>query len=151
MRDEHVLLIHKKTGHGAGMINGPGGKWQSGESIVDCAMRELAEEVGLQATDAQCVAELRFVERNGQQWLGYAFVVTEFEGGPVETIEAKPFWCRRDEIPYDQMWADDVIWLPIVLTGEPGFVGDFLFDDGRLLDHKIFPAHAFSLDVEQTR
>ena len=149
VRGEDVLLIHKKTGHGAGMINGPGGKWQPGESIVDCAIRELAEEVGLHTTDTQCGAELRFVERNGQQWLGYAFVVNQFKGTPVETIEAKPFWCRCDEIPYDQMWADDAIWLPILLAGKPGFVGDFLFDDGLLLDQKIFPAQAFSLDLEQ--
>jgi hypothetical protein len=32
-----------------------------------------------------------------------------------ETEEAVPLWCPLDEIPYDQMWADDVYWIPFML------------------------------------
>ena len=28
-------------------------------------------------------------------------------------------WVDWDEIPYDQMWADDILWLPWFLTPEP--------------------------------
>lgn len=142
MRDEQVLLIHKKTGHGAGLINGPGGKLDPGESVVECAVREVAEEVGLTVHDASVGAELRFVERQGKQWLGFALTARDFSGEPVETPEARPFWCALDEIPYQQMWPDDAIWLPRLLANaeqdsDTVFVQNFLFDDGQLLAHEM--------------
>ena len=148
-----ILLIHKKRGHGAGKVNAPGGKWQRGETLEQCAIRETLEEVGVVVEKAECRAELRFVEQNGPQWLGYAFVATQFSGEPCETDEADPFWCPVSEIPYDQMWPDDEIWLPQILNMNPAInedvdkdtrlqplVGDFLFSDGLLLDYSFTDA-----------
>ena len=73
LRDDEVLLIHKKTGHGQGKINAPGGKLEAAESVAECATREVREEVGLEVTDLVCRAEMRFVEQQGPQWLGYAY------------------------------------------------------------------------------
>ena len=138
--DSRVLLINKKTGHGAGRVNGPGGKLQSGESVLECAVRETIEEVGLQAIAPQCRCEMRFVETNGLQWLGFAFVAYAFTGQPRESVEASPFWCEIGEIPYAAMWPDDEIWLPRILsedfaqTNEPvPLVGNFLLQDDQLL------------------
>lgn len=137
LRDGQVLLIHKKTGHGSGKINGPGGKLNAGEGVIACACREVAEEVGLQVGVARVGIEMRFVERDGPQWLGFALTATEFSGDLRETREAKPFWCPVDAIPYAKMWPDDAIWLPRLLTRENTevLVGNFLFDDGLLLEH----------------
>ncbi len=133
-----VLLIRKKTGHGAGKINGPGGKLAIGETAFECAVREVREEVGLELHDPVCLAELRFVERNGPQWLGFAFVAETFTGNPVETREADPFWCAIDAIPYDDMWPDDAIWLPRILAPDACLeVSNYLFDDGKLLHHEF--------------
>jgi len=139
LRDGEVLLIHKKTGHGAGRINAPGGKLDRGEGVVACACREVREEVGVNVTQATVGAELRFVERSGPQWLGFALTATEFTGEPRETREAKPFWCPLGEIPYERMWPDDAVWLPRVLDEgrDLPLVADFLFDNERLLEHRF--------------
>ena len=136
-----VLLIHKKRGHGAGRVNAPGGKLQPGESVLECALRETAEEVGIELGMAECRAEMRFVERDGPQWLGFAFVA-QVDGRPraIESDEARPFWCVVDDIPYHRMWPDDRFWLPRVLTAAPEsdvLVGNFLFEDERLLEHEF--------------
>ena len=136
-----MLLIHKKTGHGAGRINGPGGKLDPGESALACARRELYEEVGLVAHDLTCRAEMRFVEQNGPQWLGFAFTGSEFTGDLVETDEARPYWCDIQVIPYDNMWPDDAIWLPKIIAAHQDQnsyvdVADYLFDDEVLLQHE---------------
>ncbi|MEC9132535.1 MAG: hypothetical protein VX853_01135, partial [Pseudomonadota bacterium] len=34
LRDQEVLLIHKKTGHGQGKINAPGGKLEARERVA---------------------------------------------------------------------------------------------------------------------
>jgi len=134
--NDEILLINKKTGHGAGKINGPGGKLHEGERVVACAIRETEEETGLTPLNARCVLEMRFVERKGPQWLGFACLASGYRGDLIETDEADPFWCPLTEIPYAQMWPDDSIWLPRILgrsEGDP-LVADFLFEDGQLLD-----------------
>ena len=115
-----VLLIEKKTGHGMGKINAPGGKWDIGESLMACARREARRD-GYRCATAGCAAELRFVERDGPQWLGYVFVAQQFSGAMTETSRPDRFGAMEG-IPYHQMWADDAIWLPQVL--EHGILGD---------------------------
>ena len=142
LRNDEVLLIHKKTGHGRGKISAPGGKLEPGEQVAACAAREVQEEVGVQPVNLVCRAELRFVEECGAQWLGYAYTTREFSGDPRRTLEADPFWCRRVEIPYDRMWDDDRLWLPLILAQEQRqerelLVADLLFREGCLLDHVI--------------
>ncbi len=142
VRDDEVLLIHKKTGHGAGRINGPGGKLNAGESTAECAVRETCEETGVIVAPAAavCGMEMRFVEQDGPQWLGFAFVAREHEGEAVETREAQPFWCKVNALPLTRMWPDDEIWLPSLLadghTLDAPRVGNFLFRRGELVAHE---------------
>ena len=157
--ENRVLLIEKKTGHGMGKINAPGGKWDIGESLWACARREMREETGIEAQPLGCAAELRFVERDGPQWLGYVFVARQFTGTMTETPEAKPLWCDLQDIPYQQMWADDAIWLPKVLKhgvlgdelNAPPLVYDFLFTAGQLLDHRPSDQCGLSLSIHAPR
>ena len=141
VQGERVLLIHKKRGHGAGKINAPGGKLEEGESVLECAVRETLEETGVRVHDARIMARLRFVERHGEQWLGYALIGSESSGAPVETEEARPQWFGLGDIPYASMWEDDRVWLPQILAGQR-VAGDFLFDHGRLLAYRIRDAGA---------
>ena len=45
IKDNRVLLIRKKRGLGAGKVNGPGGRLESGETFKACAIREVQEEL----------------------------------------------------------------------------------------------------------
>ena len=142
-RHDEVLLIHKKTGHGAGKINAPGGKLDPGEGVLGCAVREVVEEVGMTVQTPVVGVEMRFVERNGPQWLGFALLAEQFSGTPRATREADPFWCGIDQIPYSRMWPDDAVWLPRLLergSDDSVLVWDFLFEDGRLLEYAVASA-----------
>jgi 8-oxo-dGTP diphosphatase len=129
--DARVLLIHKKRGHGAGRINGPGGKLDPGETPRACAVRETREELGIDVLDPVYAGELRFLEADGSRIHGFVFRASRFEGEPVETDEAVPLWCATDAVPFARMWPDDRMWLPWLLRGE-GFRAAFLTDDGRV-------------------
>jgi 8-oxo-dGTP diphosphatase len=51
-RDGLVLLIRKKRGLGAGKINGPGGRIDGEETPLQCAIREVEEELHVTPFDS---------------------------------------------------------------------------------------------------
>ena len=138
-RGDSVLLIRKLRGHGEGKVNAPGGRIEAGESAKACAIREVREEVGIRVQALALRALLRYDDpTEGLAMAGYAFVSSDFRGAHARTAEADPFWCRMDEIPYDEMWENDRIWLPRVLRGER-IRADFRFCRGRLVAHTVIP------------
>lgn len=131
-----VLLIHKKTGHGAGKINAPGGKLEADETPLLCAVRETREEVGIDVEKPRLAARLRFADTDAPGWLGYVFLSHGYSGVPRSTAEAVPQWFSLKNVPYHRMWEADRIWLPRVLTGA-WVEGDFLFEGGALRAYRL--------------
>jgi 8-oxo-dGTP diphosphatase len=131
-----VLLIHKKRGLGAGKINGPGGRLEPGETAEACARRELEEELHATPVGLQAVGELLFQFVDGYGLHCTVFRASGCVGAPVETDEAAPFFSPIESIPYGRMWADDALWLPLLLDGER-FRGRFVFDGDTMLDHEV--------------
>lgn len=136
VKDGKVLLIRKKRGLGAGKINGPGGRLEDNETPEQCAIRETNEELIINPLNVRSAGELFFHANDMPRIHGYVYVATDYEGTPTETDEAIPIWFDIDEIPYDEMWEDDQIWLHRVLLGE-SVRGYFTFVEERLLDHKV--------------
>jgi 8-oxo-dGTP diphosphatase len=139
IRDGEVLLIRKKTGLGAGKINGPGGRIDPGESDEAGAVREVEEELLVTPTGVRKAGELFFQFTDGYALHGAVYTATGFTGTPTETREAAPLWCPVDAIPYDDMWADDRLWFPLMLAGK-GFTGWFVFEGDDMLDARLAPA-----------
>ena len=135
-RGDEVLLIRKKRGIGAGKINAPGGKIEPGETAAEGAVRETEEEVGLRATELSQMGELHFQFIDGLALHCTVFHSETFTGEAIETDEAIPIWTRIDAIPYDEMWEDDIHWLPRMLRGER-FKGYFTFDDDKMLSDEL--------------
>ena len=131
-----VMLIHKKTGLGKGKINAPGGRIEPGETPQQAAIRETSEEIGLTCWDVKEIGKLHFIFTDGYSLHGTIFITDKYKGEPSESEEAKPFWCCMDKIPYDQMWADDRYWLPLVLDGYY-INGYFIFDNDKMLSHRV--------------
>lgn len=135
-RGDEVLLIHKKTGLGAGKINGPGGKLEPGESPLDAARREVREELLIEVGALLEMGELHFDFVDGLKLHCVVFQGSEFSGEPTETREAKPEWFPIDSVPYDRMWADDCHWLPGMLEGRR-FRAWFRFDGETMLSRNV--------------
>ena len=119
---KEILLAMKKRGFGEGKFNGVGGKVQQGESVEAATVREAGEEISVQVevSDLQKVGEINFSFDEKPDWDIHCnvFLTEVWTGEPIESEEMKPEWFAYDQIPYEQMWIDDVVWLPQVLEGK---------------------------------
>lgn len=136
LHEGQALLIRKKRGLGAGKINAPGGKIDPGETALQAAVREVQEEVGVTPHDPEERGELSFQFVDGLRLHVRVFQARRFTGTPIETDEAIPLWKPLDALPYDEMWADDRVWVPELLAGRR-FALRALFDGDAMLDHVI--------------
>ena len=144
-KSSKVLLGMKKRGFGAGKWNGFGGKINEGETIEDAAKRELSEETGLLANKLYKVGILDFswqdkpLDSRGEPEIleVHIFKTDKFEGKPIESEEMRPVWFHVDDIPFDQMWADDKHWMHLLLADKK-FKGKFVFDDlNNIVEHEL--------------
>ena len=101
--------------------------------MLASVIRELHEEAGITVREE----EVRRVGINhyhydtkGTPLEVHVFVAHEFTGDPTESEEMQPKWFPLDQIPIDEMWADDPYWLPQLLRGDfegKEFEGTFFF------------------------
>ncbi|OYT86675.1 MAG: DNA mismatch repair protein MutT [Burkholderiales bacterium PBB6] len=92
VRDGMVLLGKRLGSHGAGTWAGPGGRLEFGESVEECARRELLEETGLELgpVTAGPYANDAFPEL-GQQHVTLFVVARQTVGAPVNV---EPHKCE---------------------------------------------------------
>jgi len=104
------------------------------KSIIDAAIRETEEEIGVRVRELEKVALLNFTFPYNKDWdqIVHVFLAQNWEGEPAESEEMVPKWFKIHEIPYDKMWDDDRIWLPEVLEGKK-LKADFIFQKGEIL------------------
>ena len=136
VKDSQVLLIHKKTGLGKGLINAPGGRINDDETAAEAAVRECREETGIMPLDLEHRAILNFQFTDGYSLRGHVFFASDCSGDMQQTAEADPFWIPVSEIPYDQMWEDDRHWLPRALDGT-FIIGKFIFDGETMVSKSL--------------
>ena len=117
-----ILLGRKKRGMGYGKWNGFGGKMEIGESMRECALRELFEECGLFAEekDLILVADLYFDQPSDGNWShgGMVYVLKKFTGTIEASDEMEPRWFSLEDLPYEDMWEADKTWIPLILQNK---------------------------------
>jgi len=131
-----ILLGLKKRGFGKGRWNGFGGKVEKGESIEEAAKREMHEEIGVTPTHMEEAGFIEFNFPETEEILDvHIFRVKEFVGEPRESDEMEPRWFHFDEIPFSEMWKDDMFWYPFFLQ-EKKFKGKVSFTkDHEIIDY----------------
>lgn len=126
-----MLLGMKKRGFGQGKWNGFGGKLEGGETSRQAAVREICEESCLCVLpdSLEEMAVIQFLENGVVIFKNTIFTFREWTGVEKETEEMRPEWFLQDAVPYDQMFAADKAWIPLVLAGKK-FDGIVHFKDG---------------------
>ena len=135
-----ICLAMKKRGFGVGRWNGVGGKVdKAGETVLEAAIRETKEEIGvdIEISRLNKIAELsfNFPHNPAYDQMVHAYFVEEWNGEPTESEEMNPKWFSVKELPYSEMWPDDIYWVPEVLKGNL-IKGSFQFGEKDIILNK---------------
>ncbi|SEM29067.1 8-oxo-dGTP diphosphatase [Luteibacter sp. UNCMF331Sha3.1] len=137
---KRVLMIHRNArqdDHHLGKYNGLGGKMEPGEDIAACMRREIQEEAGIECHEMRLRGTLNWpgFGKHGEDWLGFIFVVTRYEGEPLSSNpEGALEWVPVDALGTLPMWEGDRHFLPLVFDTDPRpFHGVMPYKDGRMV------------------
>jgi len=147
LKDGKALLQLKTRGISEGKWNAAGGHVEKGETPFECVKREVFEETGLTIGEPTYHGKFKFFFGEGSEenkkslttpWIIHVFSTDKFAGELKESDEGELRWFEIDKIPFDKMWQDDALWVPLVLEGKR-FDGEFVFnEDGKqLIKHEL--------------
>lgn len=101
MRDGKVLLGRRKGAHGAGTFAWCGGHLEFGETLEQCAIREVREETGLIVRSLRLLCVSNIIAYN-KHYIDFEFV-TEVEPGEPQVCEPDKIegwgWYQPDDLP----------------------------------------------------
>ncbi|PQJ46449.1 ADP-ribose pyrophosphatase [Vibrio campbellii] len=109
---EGAILLGERVGsHGANTWATPGGHLELGESIEDCAKREVLEETGLIVDSIEKFTFTNDIfEKEGKHYVTLFVVASSASGEPqvTEPDKCKQWkWCRLDDLP-------EPLFLPLI-------------------------------------
>lgn len=135
-----VLLIHRNARHDdqhLGKYNGLGGKIERDEDVVAGMRREIREEAGIECDALTLRGTISWpgFGKNGEDWLGFLFLITEYSGTPyASNPEGTLEWLPVADIMQLPLWDGDRHFLPLVFDSDPrGFHGVMPYRDGRMV------------------
>jgi 8-oxo-dGTP diphosphatase len=108
LRGDQVLICQRRPDQAMALKwEFPGGKMEAGESPEQALIRELDEELGINATIGTLVAHVRHAYRNGGAVDLQFFAVHQFAGEITNNIFNDLRWCNLRDLPgYDFLAAD---------------------------------------------
>lgn len=146
IRRNAVLFGFKRESFGRGKLNAPGGKLEGGETIIECAVREARDEVGVEVDPAQLeeVAIITFHAENVPLQEVHVFRTESFVGEPHDTESMEDlYWYPIDDLHEfgSDMHASDMKWMPQAVRGKIKFRASVFYDrpGEGFRDIKFFP------------
>ncbi|KAK2057466.1 NUDIX domain-containing protein [Colletotrichum caudatum] len=92
-KDGRIIVGQRKSSHGAGTIQLPGGHLEFGESFFACAERETLEETGLRVRGAKLAGVTNDLFRDQGRHYITVFVRCEMEEEDAEPVNMEPEKC----------------------------------------------------------
>jgi ADP-ribose pyrophosphatase len=104
IKDGRVLLVKRGIEPSKGLWAIPGGILKLGETLQECAAREILEETGITIKVGECVYVFDFIECDHHGKIKFHFVIVDFAGdyisgepkGADDAVEAR--WLSPEEL-----------------------------------------------------
>jgi len=139
LQDDQILLGEKKKGEiGTGVLCGPGGKLDPGETLEECLVRETREELAIELDPESLELVAYIIFHKGRtrfslinrilDFFGFRSSVPDFGvytyrtrirlGELIETADMIPGLYSCKDLPLERIYEADRHWLPKVIRGE---------------------------------
>lgn len=136
-----ILLGEKKKGEiGVGVLSGPGGKLDGGESLPECLVRETREEleIELDPTSLVQVSVIDFYAAGILDFRVHVYRAQILSGEIHETAEMIPAWYPLSEETFLKTYESDRHWLPQLARGEQFNARVYYSDRAKTFDRIEF-------------
>lgn len=138
---DRLLLGEKKKGEiGTGVLSGPGGKQDPGETLPECLLRETREELRLELDphSLEYVARIDFYHGDHAAFRVHVYRAQILSGVIKETADMIPAWYSLSDLPFDRMYESDRYWLPKAARGEKFFANVYYRSQAKEFDRIEF-------------
>lgn len=136
-KDGKILLGEKKKGEiGTGVLSGPGGKLDPGETLEECLIRETREEleVALDPASLELVSVIDFYAAGEIDFRVYIYRAEIVSGELHETADMVPDWYPINDATFERTYESDRHWLPKAARGEKFRANVYYKDRARDFD-----------------
>lgn len=120
-KNNQYLMLHrnkKSNDLNAQKWIGVGGKFQEGETVEECLIREVFEETNLTLTKFEYVGMIKFISDTWEDEDMYLFKGTDFEGELIEDCpEGTLKWVPAEEVLNLPTWEGDKYFIGPLLEG----------------------------------
>jgi len=122
-----ILLIKRRGSHGAGTWAPPGGHIDFGESVIDCAKREVKEEVGVEIKNLKVLGFTEDIFKEDKKHYITIWVNSDWKSGETKTNDrefSEANWFNWENLP------------------KPLFIPLKNFAESKILPHAAFSGQA---------
>ncbi|MDB5244382.1 MAG: ADP-ribose pyrophosphatase [Parcubacteria group bacterium] len=138
-----LLLGEKKRGEiGTGVLSGPGGKLELGETLAECLIRETREEleIELDPSSLELVAIIDFYAEDEIDFRVHTYRAAFLSGELHETADMIPGWYPINDSTFERTYESDRHWLPRAARGDKFRANVYYKDRAKDFDHiEFFP------------
>jgi ADP-ribose pyrophosphatase YjhB (NUDIX family) len=118
---EGKILIGKDTKKGEAVFGVPGGHWESGETLKECAVRETKEESGVVCANAQLISVYDFYRKDKEKSYVTIGMKAEYVSGEIRDLQEEGrldwAWYAPEEALKLNLFPADKILIERFLSG----------------------------------
>ena len=117
---------------------GIGGKFESGETPYECAVREIKEETGVTPKNLKYRGLVTFVsDLYGTEYM-HLFTANGYEGVlNTDCNEGELVWVKKSEIEKLNVWEGDKIFFSLLEKEQNFFSFKLVYKGDKLIEHEI--------------
>lgn len=136
-RNDEYLMLHRTKKHNdenGGKWIGVGGKLEAGETPLECAIREIREETGLDVGDNLVQRGIiYFYSDKYEAEKMYLYTVDTFFGEISDCDEGELAWIPKSELGALSMWEGDRIFIELLLRDASYFELELRYSGEKLI------------------
>lgn len=140
-KDNQYLMLYrnkKVNDPNEGKWIGIGGKLEENESIEECLLREVKEEVGITLTNYTYRGVVHFISDTWENEEMYLYTASEYDGDIAkECSEGTLRWISKEEIYSLPLWEGDKIFLDALVKNNCIIDLTLHYEGEKLVSHKF--------------